>query len=241
MIVRLPIVVYDTSSAALRSCEVGADRARTDRTITSSPIVVWPLTTTCASSFVRSPIVTYSPTMQYGPISTPLPMFARGMHDRATDGSRSDHRCRIDRVVRGARATSPPIENISSPLHASLPSTRASAVDPADVAPRAQHAASMSRRSPGMTGRRNFTLSIPDEVRPACAPCRPARGPSSRRAAPALRSLARPGSNGLPGKWPGEQRLVGGDVLVAAREASSARVRGCGRSAASGSGAAGSS
>src|SRR5215469_411452 len=44
----------------------------------SLPIVVWPCTTTFASSFDPSPIETSLPIKQYGPISTSRPIFAPG-------------------------------------------------------------------------------------------------------------------------------------------------------------------
>ena len=95
----------------------------------SSPIVVWPLTMTCASSFVRAPIV-----------DVLADDAVRPDLDALADASRRDGRWRSGWITGAAssrrwrtRDGSAEIENISSPLHAVLPSTVASSVDPADV------------------------------------------------------------------------------------------------------------
>src|SRR5579883_578982 len=77
IVVRLPMRVYARSPSYFLSCDE-APIVANGKMLQSSPMLVQPLTTTCACSTVPRPTETFSPTMQYGPISTPRSILALG-------------------------------------------------------------------------------------------------------------------------------------------------------------------
>jgi len=166
---------------------------RTDGTITSSPSVVRPLITTCASSFERAPITTFAPTMQYDRSRRPW-QYLRRMNDALDESLVQD-----GRIVGSARRIGADRENIISPLHASLPSTVAST----ETQPMLRRARSMRvsyRAIARHDGPAKLHFVDADEIDELCAPCRRLehhRAPSCAT----LRPCTRP-EHGLPGKWP---------------------------------------
>src|SRR5579875_153925 len=214
--VRSPIVVYETSSSDLRSRD-GAPIEANGWIVTSLPIVVCPLTTTCASRRERAPMRTCSPITQNGPISLPGPMTALGwtiakgwietlrlsrttlfMQDRCVESERT--RIFDDREHQLRRTDELPVDGRVR-------------LDPADILPAAQHADFHHQLVARDDRLAELGLVDPGEVRNLALPI---AGLEDDRA-PQLRHRldhVDPREERVPREVTAEDRLVRRDVLV---------------------------